>query len=248
MATSETAVRGQKDPNEAPRPESTIQWCRYHGVERALVPFSYRRRDTLEEFAAIADAIAQLPRTAATFTMSDLDDLSDHDPFPRPRGAGLVERYLNLLGAWVYGTRSASRRWLNPRYIHGHPFEEGRYTERQRLQLCRRAARLGVLRVEDVAPAVGMQRSGLQKWLEDRSIPWAWWRRRGRVRIARTLQLVREWTDRTMVDVARLFSTVPAQTIVRWPSRYDIPDDWEPPERPGKKWNVYRGGDPRDHV
>jgi len=247
MATSETAVRGQKDPNEAPRPESTTQWCRFHGVERALVPFSYRRRNTLEEFAAIADAIAQLPRTAATFTMADLDDLSDHDPFPRPRGAGLVERYLNLLGAWVYGTRSASRRWLNPRYIHGHPFEEGRYTERQRLMLLRRAARLGVLGYRHVAPAWGVGESAIKRWIERRHIHYGDWRDVGRRRIGRTMQLIGAWTDRSVREVARLFRTYDSSRVRQWQYEH-VAGDWEPPERPGKKWTVYRGGDPRDRV
>jgi hypothetical protein len=248
MATTEQGVRGEIAPDDQPRAENTIQWCHHYGVERALVPFSYRRRNVIDEFEALANAIDQLPRTAATFTMADLDSLSDREHFPRPRGAGLVETHLNLLGAWLYARRSASQRWLNPRYIHEHPFRESRFDESQRLQLCRRAARLGVLRVEDVAPAVGMQRSGLQKWLEDRSIPWVQWRRRGRMRIARTLQLIREWTDRPMAHVARLFRTVPAQTIRRWPSRYDVLEEWSVPERPGKHWTVYRGGDPRDHV
>jgi len=247
MATTERAVRGEKDPNARPRAENTIQWCNYHGVERALVPLSYRRRDVLDEFAALSKAISQLPTTAATFTMADLDALSDRDPFPRPRGAGLVERHLNLLGAWEYGTRSASRRWLNPRYIHGHPFEDSRYTERQRVMLLRRAARLGVLGYRHVAPAWGVSEGAIKRWIDRRPIHYGAWRDRGRRRIGRTMQLIGAWTDRSVREVARLFRTYDGGRVRQWQYEH-VDDDWTPPERPGKKWTVYRGGDVRDGV
>ena len=217
-------------------PATVAAWCDHHDLIGALLPFDARRTDTVAEFEALDAALQALPETAATFQLGDLETPDGARPVRyRPTGAGVVDTHLHLLGAWPYRETACGQRWLNPHYIHGHPWETPQGDVETRTAVVRDAARLGALRIQDVAPRFGITPTALDSWIDYHDLPWGAWRQDGRRRLATTLRTAAAWTDRDLWGLCTHFP-VPADTVETWVHR-EVPDGWTPPEDPSQyKW------------
>lgn len=220
--------------------ETMAAWCEHHGLIAALLPFESRRTDTFAEFEALATALSELPETQATFSLGELETSDGRAVQSRPTGAGVVRTQLHLLGAWEFLETSTGQRWLNPTYIHEHPWQVSQCTPDEREAILRHAAGLGALTRADVAPRFGITKKGVQKFIRRYDIPWQEWRETGLRRLARTLLTVRAWTDRSLPAVADPLPS-PNGTVKSWVQRYGRADGWTPPADPSQYHGFQNG-------
>jgi hypothetical protein len=206
---------------------SVGEWCAHHGLIGALLPFEYRQTESFGQFEHLAEELAQLPKTQATFKISEL--LGDSTVQRAFASNEVVTTHLRLLGAWPYTETSTGTRWINPNYCHDHPFHESQCTADERAAICQEAARLGALRVPDVAPRFGIKPESLRRWINRHEFPWSEYRRAGVRRLGRTLLTVREWTDRSERDVAAPFPLT-SKTVESYIQT--IRHEFEPPADP----------------
>lgn len=221
---SKTAAPQTPDPVS-----STTRWASRHGVISALIPFAHRNVDVVNELSELRQAIDALPKTAASFTLANLDTYrTDGKSFTRPTSTNDVSTLLAVQGALPYDETMARTRWLNPAYVHATPFEDPRYSERERLKILRHAASLGTITLADVAGAFGVAPVSLREWLSERGLSWATWKREGCARLARTLKLIATWQGESIKAVARKVRT-PYPTVTHlireYASDFDVPAD-----------------------
>ena len=241
MATTEYRLDTDDAAAAAPL-ETMAAWCDPHELIPGLLPFNCRRSDTFAEFETLAEALEDLPETQATFTLSELETPEGHRAVKyRPTGAGVVKTQLHLLGAWEYTKTSTGQRWINPNYVHDHPWQVSQCDDAERESILRHAARLGAVTREDVAPRFGMGKKGVQKHIYRHDLPWREWRDAGLRRLARTLLTVRAWTDRSLADIAAPFSS-PDGTVRCWVHRHGRADGFTPPEDPSGH-HAFQAGD-----
>lgn len=212
------------------RIRSTTQWASRHNVISALVPFEHRNVDVVAELDALRKAIEQLPPTASSFTLGNLDNYRDDGRlFTRPTSTTGVTTLLAIQGALPHEETVAKARYLNPEYVHDTPFASSRYSDRERVQIVRRAARLGTLDHSHLAAAFGFSPSRFRTWCHERGIPWLQWRQTGRVRLARTLRLIQAWDGRSKRSTGQLL-TRPTRTVTQWMEKYA--SDFDVPPKP----------------
>ena len=236
-----TAERRPDGASQSEPPMTMGAWCETHDLIGALLPFDCRATDTFAEFEALAAALNELRETQATFRLGDLETPDGHRSVKyRPTGRGIVSTQLHLLGAWEYRETSTGQRWLNPSYIHGHPWQTSQCSAEEREQILRHAARLGLLTREDVAPRLGMTKKGVMKVISRNDIPWQELRGEGVRRLARTVLTVRAWSDRSLPQVAEPLPA-PVGSIKSYVQRYARDDGWTPPEDPSQ-YRKFRHG------
>lgn len=216
-----------------PRPMTVQEFCDHYGLIREFVPFAYRKTDRVELMERTQAFLADLPKTAGSFTLTDVWEDS------RIAGAW-ADPFLLAAGAWPHpGSLGATKRWVNPHYHHTDALAGGVDVEdrREHLRLC---ARLGVLTREDVARHCGISLKTLEGWLERHDIPWGEWRLDGVRRLARTLHTAVEW-GYGLQDVTEVWPK-PAGTVRGWIVRHARDTDFEPPADPSFDSQFVKGG------
>jgi len=245
MATTERRLDTSPDAptDDAGEPlETMTAWCSHHDLIHALLPFECRRTDSFAEFETLAAALDELPATAATFRLGDLETPEGERPVKyRPTGSGVVTTQLHLLGAWEFAETSCGWRWINPNYIHDHPWQSSQCDADEREAILRHAARLGAVTRADVAPRFGVTKKGVEKWIRRHDIPWKEWRATGLRRLTRTLLTVRAWSDRSLPAVADPLPS-PNGTVKSWVQRYARDEAWSPPADPSQYHGFQNGG------
>ncbi|MFA1612086.1 hypothetical protein [Halobellus rubicundus] len=231
MATAETAAQSE-------RPESVGEWCDHHGLIGALLPFGYRRTETFDQFRTLAAEVKVLPKYQATFKLSDL---LDDDDITRPFASStVVTTQLKHLGAWPYRQTSSGMRWINPNYVHDHPWETAQCSTDKRTDILREAASYGVLTVSDVAPRFGLTTESLRRFLTRQEFDWSRYRCEGIRRLARTLATVHAWRDWSERELAAPFRRK-TPTVRSWIHTYARTADWTPPADPSYRSDFQQG-------
>jgi len=226
--------------------ETMAAWCDHHDLIHALLPFECRQTDTFAEFESLAAALDDLRETQATFALGGLETPDGHRAVQyRPTGAGIVTTQLHLLGAWEYLETSSGQRWINPGYVHDHPWQSSQCSPAEREAILREAARLGGLSRADVAPRFGVTKKGVMKIIRRNDIPWQEWRGDGVRRLARTLLTVRAWSDRSLPAIAAPLPC-PTGTVKSWVQRYARDEEFTPPPDPSRYHGFQNGGGASD--
>jgi len=239
MATTERRLDAADSEPHAPtgdagEPLRTMAaWCDHHGLIHALLPFECRPADTFAEFEALAAALDDLRETQATFALGNLETPDGYRAVEyRPTGAGIVTTQLHLLGAWEFIETSTGQRWINPHYIHGHPWQSSQCDAATRRQIITDAGRLGAIRAQDLAPRFGISQGTFYDCVRRLDLDWGALRNEGRRRLARTLVTVRAWSDRCIRDLVEPFR-IADDTLARW-TRSRVDDAWTPPADPSR--------------
>lgn len=235
------------NPDESPGslegPFSVPRWCARHDLIGALLPFRSRRRDTFAEFEQLARRLDKLPDTAATFTLDSItdedDDEDEDDLIYRPSGAGIVESQLHLLGAWEGDIRRSRRRWINPSYIHDHPWQQPQCSHTDRVRILRHAAYLG-RELQEVTPRFGIEPSTLWGFVSRNDIPYSRWVHRGRIRLAKTIDTIAEWRGCDRIEVIAPFQE--SQRCIEARLSEHVDEGWSPPPRPSSIQTTRRCG------
>lgn len=245
MATTERRLDTNPDTptDDVGEPlETMAAWCDHHDLIHALLPFECRRTDTFAEFEALAEALRELPETAATFRLGDLKTPDGHRAVKyRPTGAGVVSTQLHLLGAWEYEETACGQRWINPHYIHDHPWQSSQCDAATRRRIITDAARLGAIRAQDLVPRFGISQGTFYDCVRRLDLDWGALRNEGRRRLARTLVTVSAWSDRCIQDLVEPFR-IADDTLARW-TRSRVDDAWTPPADPSPSHRFQKRGD-----
>jgi hypothetical protein len=208
---------------------SVSEWFADEGLIPALVPMAYRENDPIDQLTRLSAEIDALPDTAATFTVNTI--LDDDERFMRTFAASEhITTLFRLCGAFRVGDTSTGYRWCNPDYVHGSVHRDPQGSRAEVAWFCKRAARLGVLGLKDVARKYGRTWRAVQTLCRDYDLGWAARRRHGKVRFARTVETIHEWTGRTYAEICRP-TRITYDTFRHWRDRH-VAADWSPPADP----------------
>lgn len=225
MATTE---RRLDSGEHSPRPERMVgQWAERHHLLPALTPMDYRIGDPIDQLQTVREGIDSLPRTAATFPTSEFVDGETAHSYAT---SGHLPTLFWLCGAFRCDKTSTGYRWSNPEYLHGSVHRESWGTRAQRVAFARQVAPLGTVGVADIARHFGTTADTLRGQFQTADFDWARRRRAGRRRLARTVELIVDWTEYTYQAVCDALGMSPAAH--RHQRHTQIPDSWEPPADP----------------
>jgi len=211
---------------------SVTAWGDYHDVYEWLLPLENRKRPPHYYLETIQSYITDAPKTQETFTKNDLELKND--------GNRVVNKCLKVHGVTVMRETSKGTRYRNPAYMHyeartqplPHPIaSDARHDHYQAWR------DIPTVDAAFFAHHWGCKEKSVMNWIRDNCRPWKEQRHANRVRLARTMQTYRQWTDKTLADLLELmpmnYNT--GKDIVR---RFAVnDDDWQPPERPiDKTW------------
>jgi hypothetical protein len=208
---------------------SVSEWFADEGLIPALVPMAYREGDPIEQLTRLSDEIDALPDTAATFTVNTI--LDDDERFTRTFAASAhITTLFRLCGAFRVDDTSTGYRWCNPDYVHGSPFRDPRGSLSERIHFARQVAPLGRVTVGDVARRFGTTEDTISRQFQQAGFEWTRRRAAGLARLARTVETIVAWTDRTYADVCSVLGIEP-QTH-RYHRNDKLAADWSPPADP----------------
>ena len=221
-----------------PSGDTTVtDWAATHDVLPSILPFAYRDSNPVAMLRTFAAEIDALPRTAATFKVSDL--IGDADEFARTFGADQhVETHLALCGAFQCDQTSTGKRYSNPNYIHGSVHRDSWGTPAERVAFAERMARLGAVPLDAVGRHFGLSRTGISDALRAEGFTWNAERQAGKARLACSVETIAAWTDWDYTEILRPIG-VDYRAFRYWRSTY-VDDDFEPPADPTTAAGVKR--------
>jgi len=234
-ADPERALDDQTAAMHRQKSMSVSEWFADEGLIPALTPMAYRAGDPIEQLQRLGAKIDALPDTAATFTLNTILDGDEHftETFAASEHIGTL---LRVCGAFRIDDTSTGYRWCNPSYCHGSPFTEPQGSRPEVVLWCKRAARLGVLQLRDVARKYGRTERSVQTLCDDYDLRWRQRRHEGMARFARTVEVIHEWTGRTYQEIVE--PTLATYDMFRHWRRRHVADRWEPPADPTTEHGV----------
>lgn len=250
MSTTATSDHEQDQEPEPEQEQERVEQPFYHsslrvrdfervyGVHAPLLPFGYMETDGFERVKRVTEFLAGRPRSCQYVSKKVLYGPKVLGIGPHSGQALLYPNLYCLISGWwpVDGSNHSDREYQNPNHYHqsalgtiDEPDEQAR--------LFKLTARLGVLSDTDVAPMVGHDCRGHIPSLCRRRTGKAWGELRadGKVRFARTLKTIHEWSDYSYREIGAAFGLPPKTADRR--VRYYAPDFW-PPKDPSYRQNL----------
>lgn len=245
-AEQELAPEAEQERVEHPFSHSPL---RVRDFERAykvivpLLPFDYMELDGFERLKKVTAFLNGRPRSCQSVSKSVLygPKVLNFGIWQSDRISSQELLYPNLYclvsGWWpIYKSGHCNREYQNPNHYHQSQLEWVTDVA-DRARLFRQTARLGVLSDADVAPMIGHDCRGHVPDLCRQLTGTAWGelRTEGKVRLARTIKTIREWTGCTYAEVETAFGLPPR--TAEWRIRHYAPDFW-PPKDPSYRQNL----------
>ena len=210
---------------------SVTAWGEYHGVYEWLLPLENRKRPPHYYLETIQSYIADAPKTQETFTKGNLELKND--------GNRVVDKCLKIHGVTVMRETSKGTRYRNPQY----KFYEERtvpvtnpWSSDVRHDHYQQWKDIPTIEADFFAHHWGVDRNSATDWIRENYLNWKEQRHRNRIRLAKTIETYRQWTDKSLADLFRLLP-MKYTTGKDWVNRLAVNTDWQPPERPiDKTW------------
>jgi len=204
-------------------------WCDYHDVYMAFLPFDYREANTVEMLHDIQACLEDLHDYTQTFLLKDAG-LNHY------AGRHMIQRLLRIFRIRDLHQTSKGVRYLNPHYAHYDACIDPITEIEARKSFYQRWHTIPTVDTEWFATHFGHSTSRFRNWVRDREgYPSVRKQQKAnKQRLVRTLHTIRTWTDYSQ---ARLYRLIPINesTLRTWQARYVGESDWQPPERPTHK-------------
>lgn len=208
------------------QPVHVTDWCEYHDLHMALMPFDYRDYDPLEACRSIKDTLDGLHPLAQTFMAKDcgISNLA---------GSKTINPLLELYGVTKMRDTSKGMRYYNPQYEHYDECIQPITDTEQRLAFYNRYKHNPWLDSVWYGKHFGITQQGVTKWLKRHGESIQAGRKQARKRLARTLYTIVQWRDDVcQADLCRLMPPKHKTVKVQIRRYARTAEEWQPPERP----------------
>lgn len=208
------------------------QYSNQVGLIHHLVPYEHLSSDPWDELHELQTYLKEMPRTSSTWNFAEL-------PLPTNgiKAAGRLNTLSMLTGSWPMMQTAKNCRWVNPYHPHVVGGEIDWTPITDRYEHWTTMADLGLFSQAEAAARYNVHPITVEREFERNNDSWDARKRMGRQNLANTIVATREWTGRTLADMAGILGTprTTLSSLVR--NNQVIP----PPERPcdtriSQKW------------
>lgn len=184
-------------------------WSAKHDLIHYLVPFEHFAIDPWGTLNDVGAWLADQPDTSPTWHWSDVPAFNQNGNFAERR-----RLFSRLLGAYRVRTSSSNPDlWVNPTYPQEPQLEWVPLADKTRFY--REMALLGRWSGREAANFYNAPKNNAFQTLRAEGEAWSAWREYGKRRLANTVVLVTNWTDRTIPECAAILDVAPAK-LQRW--------------------------------
>lgn len=205
-----------------------------HNIHGWVLPFRGRPIDPLDFLERLGEYLDERP----PYCQRVSHDVIDSELNPEGKmwwNSDLAEMAMLTHGWWLGGETGRSRYYCNPEYCHRHPYTDVAQSGEERRVLLQKAASLGSVNPEDLAPAFGYIPDGSEpgssvtKASKRVGFKWSDNRDRGMVMMARTWKTLNHWGI-SQRQIGRSFDINQSNISrrIRKVSDYEPPDDPTP--------------------